>query len=675
MQPADDTDAPGDDFGDDFADPDWYPPEPKPTVPARLVDLVFLLTRRSCTLAEIRTRFEEMGEYTGSNDTARQKFRRDRAKLRLLGIDVVEQDDTYHIPTPSRVLSRPLAQDEKAAVALACRRVLPSVSPEVRRALCVGLVKIGAEATLDDAPWESRVPAPPTLLPVLAACGTRALRIGYTNAAGEHTERTLHPWAVRCTEDSWYARAWDERTGSARTFKLDRIDPDPELLPPTTPVVGAPDVAVAVSELNANPWEWGDAEPHEVVLRLGGDRPDRVLPEGAVLDDDSATEAPTARLLARDDANLATTILRLGADVTVLSPASARNAVVARLDATLETLSRPVAAPVGLEPYRPDRHRPQPDVTHTERLLRLIGIAHTGGRPDARFDADDLCRTLQCTPEELRDDMALLTHWCGVPPFLGGETVTAYKDDGEVSLTTTRLPLVASLTDREAAALAVAVRLAAEVESDPGLSALLDGVLGALGVDPQAFSVQRPHVDVVAAEGSAAAALATAIATERCCEIEHRSPGREPRRRVVDPWRLGNARGRLYLSAFDHDAGAVRMFRVDRIDDVVVLEDPICHAQDVEIPADANRITGTGDVEVVVSIPDDHVAWAAGRYGSDAVSVLPTGGHFLVLPSGDVDRLAPTLLALAPRCEVVSPPEARAAVSALATELRRRYGA
>lgn len=671
----DDRDDPDDDFDFDgarFEDPDWYPPEPRPDVAARLVGLVFLLTRQTCTLGEIRSRFAPMGEYVGSVDTARQKFRRDCAKLRALGIDVVESDDAYHIPSGSHAPARSLSAAETTALALSCRRVLPAVSPEVRRALGVGLAKLGAAATLDDAPWESRVPAPATLLPVLAACGSRALRVGYTNAAGEHSHRVVHPWAVRCTEDNWYVRAWDERTESARTFKLDRMDPDPELLTASTPFVAAPDVAAAATELSASPWEWGDAEPHEVVLRLDGDRPDRLLPEGAVLDDETGPD-PTARLLARDDDNLATTVLRLGEGVTVLGPESARHAVVARLDAASGALAHEAAAPPSLRPHHVRPRGSRGDLARTDRLLRLIGMARAGDGGESRFDPDRLCTVLQCSTDDLREDMALLTHWCGVPPFLGGDTVTATKDRGEVSIVTTALPLVESLTEWEAAALAVAVRLAMEVEPDAGERSLLSGLLEVLRVDPAAFPVERPQVDVVAAAGTAAGRLADAIARERRCEIEHRSPGAAPKVRSVDPWRLGNARGRLYLSAYDHDAGAVRMFRVDRIEAVRVLDEVVCHPQDVEIPPDTNRIPGPDDTEVVVAIPDDHAAWAAGRYGADAVRESPDRELFLVLPTGDVGRLAPTLLALTPRCEVVAPPAARAAVAALAGRLRARY--
>ena len=662
-----------DDFGD-FDGPDWVPGAIEPNVAARLVDLVFLLSNGSYTLAQIRDRFASMGEYAGDSNTARQKFRRDKANLKRLGIDVVEVDDTYHIPAPSGPLARPLTSDETAAVALAARRVLPTVAPDVRSAIQVGLAKLGATGFLDDAPWQSRMPTPSTLLPVLAARGCRALRIGYTNAAGDHGNRVIHPWAVHCTEDNWYVRAWDERSGAARTFKLDRIAPDPEVVSPAPEFVAAPDPSAAAADLAAGPWEWGDAEPHEVVMRLVGPRAAGLLPDGAVIEDDTGDgAAATARMSVRDDANMATTVLRLGEGVEVVSPPSTRDAVRQRLDAVLATFAAasPPAAPT-LKPRRVRPREPKADLAHTTRLLRLLGVAHA--RKDSGFEVDELCTMLQCSAGELRDDMALLTHWCGVPPFEGGEIVEATKEGGRVRLRSADLPLVASLTDWEAAALAVAVRLAIEVELEPATATLLTGVLDVLHVEAESFKVRRPQVAVVATEGTAAGTLAAAVAGEQQCEIEHWSPGRDaPRRRVVDPWRLDNSRGLLYLAAFDHDSDEVRMFRVDRIGEVRVLDARICHPQDVDLPPEANRLTGPGDVEVVVSLPDDHVAWASSRYGTDAVRESPDGCSFLVLPTGDPERLAPTLLALMPRCEVVAPAQARDAVAALARRLRSRY--
>lgn len=309
----------------DFEDPEWVPPEPKPVVAARLVDLVFLLSRKECRLDEIRERFAAMGEYRGSVNTARQKFRRDCAKLRALGIDVVERDDAYRIPSATTRSMRRLTAEEATAVALACKRVLPSVSAEVRRALGVGLAKIGATASLGAAPWKSRSRACDA-----AACPRRAAR-GHCASGTRTPPASTAP--APCTRGLCAAPrtagtcAWDERTDSARTFKLDRIDPGPELLGPATSVVAPDDLASAVSDLESSPWEWGDAEPHEVTLRLDGSRPDRLLPEGAVLDDEVDGEAPTARMLVRDDDNFATTVMRLGEGVTVVAPAVAREAV------------------------------------------------------------------------------------------------------------------------------------------------------------------------------------------------------------------------------------------------------------------------------------------------------------------------------------------------------------
>lgn len=677
MASTDDVDTDGnledDDAGDfgDFEGPDWIPGAVEPNVAARLVNLVFLLSSGPRTLQEIRDRFASMSEYAGSPNTARQKFLRDKNNLKHLGIEVVEHDDSYHIATTSRALRRPLTPDETAAVALASRRVLPVVAPEVRRAMQVGLAKLGATAPLDDAPWESRVPAPPALLPVLAATGRHALEIGYTNAAGEHGTRVVHPWAVRCTEDHWYVRAWDERRGSPRTFKLDRMDPAPAIVPDTT-YRPAPDMAAAEAALEAGPWAWGDAEPHEVVMRLEGARVDRLLPDGAVLEEDDGDGAQVARMPVRDDDNFASTVLRLGQGATVVSPEATRGAVAARLDATIDALAADAPPTPVLRPRRMRSKQPKADLAHTERLLRLIGIAQAAR--DVGFEVDTLCSMLQCDAEALRDDMALLTHWCGVPPFESKDMVEAIKVEGKVHLVSTKLELTASLTEWEVAALAVGVRLALEVEPDVDTRALLGGILEALGVEPGTFAARRPQVDVVATAGTAAGTLADAISLERQCEIEHWRPGREaPRRRVVDPWRLDNARGLLYLTAHDHDSDDVRMFRVDRISEVRVLDSPICHPQDVDLPPEANRLTGPGDVEVVVSLPDDHVAWACSRYGADAVRDSPDAGPYLVLPTGDPERLAPTLLALMPRCEVVAPPEARDAVAALARDLRARY--
>jgi len=92
--------------------------------------------------------------------------------------------------------------------------------------------------------------------------------------------------------------------------------------------------------------------------------------------------------------------------------------------------------------------------------------------------------------------------------------------------------------------------------------------------------------------------LRGAVAERRRVRLSYYAYGRdEHTTRVVEPHRLYSDRGQLYLWAHCRDAGAERSFRVDRIEDVALLDETFA-APDGDggppgftAPADAPRVT------------------------------------------------------------------------------------
>jgi len=663
------TDAELDDWGDDF------PPMTKAEVASRLVDLVYLLSRRnSLTLQQIRHAFASTGDYAGNDEAARKKLQRDRNQLGKLGIEVDfdPADNAYSMRRDPHGPTRRLTPEETAATALACRRVLPTVAADVRQTLLSGLVKLGAIDLLEDDVTDSRSVTPAVLVPVADACRRRRpLRIRYTNSAGEESERVVHPWAMSLTEGHWYVRAWDERSATPRTFKVSRIGPDPTF--PGIEYREPEDGVDAAADLTESPYEWGDAPPHAVQLTLLSEGASHLLPRGAALeaDEDGSWIATVA---VRDDDAFATTIFGLGTMVEVVSPRETRSVVQARLDAAIADLAAEVpvvakidaAAPPQMAQCARDRN-----VVRTERLLRLIGVALAKDRHP--WDRKELCTLLQVDEEELAHDLGLLMYHCGMPPFRGGDMVDVYADEGTVTVAPeVDLPLMRQLTNWEIAAIGVALRTACAVELDSASADLLRSALDALGLMDDPVDVAPPNKQAENL-GALSGQIAQAVHDMRRCRIEYYKPSTdEARWRNVDPLHLFVDKNRTYLAVWDIDAGGRRNFRLDRIRAVEVCDEEITHAPGIELAEDVSPFRSSTDRRVVVEIPQSHVDWARGRYGPDAV-VAVDGRTFLLLWTGNFDRLAPTLLSLTPACRVVDPPEARSAVVDLALTLRERY--
>lgn len=224
-----------------------------------------------------------------------------------------------------------------------------------------------------------------------------------------------------------------------------------------------------------------------------------------------------------------------------------------------------------------------PSAQRLSRLLNLYALLTETPRPltakqiRAQLDADygpneaAFRRAFERDKEELRD--------LGVE--LRTEEVVA---DGEVPETGYLVPRsarslrVPDLDADEAAALQLAVSLVRLEGADAAAGLWKVGAVDssdARGSEGIAALPAHPQLGP----------LFTAVAERRTVTFGYRDE-----RRTADPYRLDFARGRWYLLAFDHDRGAERWFRLDRMTGVPDLG-----------PPDAFRPPSTG---VPGSVPD-----------------------------------------------------------------------
>ena len=134
--------------------------------------------------------------------------------------------------------------------------------------------------------------------------------------------------------------------------------------------------------------------------------------------------------------------------------------------------------------------------------------------------------------------------------------------------------------------------------------------------------------------------------------------------RTVEPGRLSFSRGHWYLSGWDRDREAERVFRVDRMTGPVTLGGPTAHARP---PAgDIGPLLGweLGDAEPVearVSVDADQAAWASHVTGADG-EPQPDGSVVLTLKVRNPDAFRSLVLSFLDRAEVLAPEELRGAV-------------
>jgi proteasome accessory factor C len=182
------------------------------------------------------------------------------------------------------------------------------------------------------------------------------------------------------------------------------------------------------------------------------------------------------------------------------------------------------------------------------------------------------------------------------------------------------------------------------------------------------------EVAVAPAEGSSWLAPITAALTEGTrlsFSYLNSQGGRE--QREVDPLRVDSTNDDWYLRGWDHGRGAIRTYRLDRIDALEQTTEPIeFKASDVHL-SDALFDASAQDLTVVLEFPTEAVD-LLGDYVPEGTRVTQHGefsrASIRVAHFHGLKRLVTSLAGVV---RVVSPPEARMAVAEWAAAGAARY--
>ena len=303
--------------------------------------------------------------------------------------------------------------------------------------------------------------------------------------------------------------------------------------------------------------------------------------------------------------------------------------------------------------------------TATDRLQRLLALVPYVVSRNVVGMAETAA-AFGVSERELVDDLNML--WCvelrSPDPYCpidlsyeGGEIVISEAEAMDRPL---------RLGVDEACALLVALRMLAELPAVGDGSALsrtiakLEAAAGTAASPSAQVAVQVDHVT----GQSVAVQVAEALRQGRRLHIAYYVPGRdEATERDVDPMRLLLVEGRSYLEGWCRRANAVRVFRLDRILSIQVLD------LAAEVPADAEQVDVDGglfrpselDVQVVLELSAAG-RWVADYYPCERVEELPDGRTRITLRTPDTQWVRRLALRLGEDGRVVSPAELAAQV-------------
>jgi proteasome accessory factor C len=230
----------------------------------------------------------------------------------------------------------------------------------------------------------------------------------------------------------------------------------------------------------------------------------------------------------------------------------------------------------------------------------------------------------------------------------------------------------------EVAALLVGLRLLAGLPGSHDRAALDKAIAKLQEVAGSAAGAaeHRVGVDVPwAPEEGVLASARRALAGGHRLHLRYYVPWRdETTERDVDPMRVALVEGRGYLEGWCRRAEAVRLFRLDRVLAIDVLDVP------AEVPEQASELDL--DSGLFRASPDDLVAtfdltsaarWVTEYYPCEEVVELPDGHLHVRMRTSDARWVAKLALRLGPTGRVVDPPELAAAVRATAAETLELY--
>ncbi len=297
------------------------------------------------------------------------------------------------------------------------------------------------------------------------------------------------------------------------------------------------------------------------------------------------------------------------------------------------------------------------------RLRRLLLLVPFAAKSEG-IKLQDLAAKLGVEPKDILADLELLT-LVGRPPFAPGDFIDIYVEGDRVHVALDqRLARPPRLTPAEAAALWAAAQVMRPAAKSALASAQKKLLAAVPGSARKLFSKLAERVGAEAAPmDDLLEPLARAARERREVEFAYLAAGRgNQERRAVRPWAVYLRSGRWYLSGHCLARQGDRLFRVDRISDLVVTDRHFAERGQVQGPS------GRGGETARLRFSKSAAPWVRESY-SDAAKPTADGGVEVELEGASAEWIVPYVLSFGGEAELVSPPALREAVLATARRM------
>jgi len=317
------------------------------------------------------------------------------------------------------------------------------------------------------------------------------------------------------------------------------------------------------------------------------------------------------------------------------------------------------------------------DLSPAGRALRALELLQA----EPGITGGQLAAQLGVTERAARRYVAILRE-AGIPVESARGPYGGYRVGRGIRLP----PLVFTATEALGLVMAVLDGSHAAADADDPVGAALSKIIRALpeNVGRPAATMRRhacaaPDRGAVRPGTETTGALVDAIAAQRQVSIGYRSESGRQWAEDVDPWAVVVRHGRWYLLCHSHRAGAVRAYRIDRIQSVAAGGEQLRGPGDLDFVDLLEQHLGAGwdfETKVVFDAPCDEVA----RYVRPPMGHLDrTGDGARCVLTGTTSNpamyAAEWLAAIPITFHVEGGPELRAAVADVTARLTAALGA
>ncbi len=689
----------------------------------RLLNLVICLLAARQYVTKEKIRATVAGYQDCQTDEAFERmFERDKDDLRAMGIPLqtginsawFDDEPGYRIePSEYALPDISLHPDEVAVLGLAARvwqqtRLARAASDAVLK-LAAGGVETGEVSLAGIEPLLNA--SEPAFEPLWQAVRDRqAVSFRYRSVpralaskTSQVRQRRIEPWGIVGWHGRWYLVGHDRDRAASRIFRLDRIIGEVAPLGPPGAVTVPEGVDIRAQVMHDAAEQ--PAGMAQLRLRTGAGFPLRRHASSVTADEPGWDRL---ELPYHDAESTGQWLAGFGADVVVLDPPQVRQDVLGRLTAAT-SLSAPKAsripaqshdapqvnetqeASAGLElshqaeqdqtgfPEKTEAATPGRDLGAGTRLARLLSlIPYLLARPGARVD--HVAQAFGVSEDQLVKDLKLIW-FCGLPGYLPSDLIEVDMTGGEIHLNNADVmarPL--RLARDEALALLAALQMLASIPTLAGIHTADDPDLvnRVIAKVEQAAGTLIGHAQVALrhdSEPNTVAVARQAVQARQRLHVAYYTPSRdEVTERDVDPMRVVLAAGCFYLEGWCHRAQAVRLFRLDRVAAMTLLDIPTA------VPSEAKPLdlmaglfhSSSRDLLVTLELTPAG-RWVAEYYPCESVTELADGGVRISVRSAELGWVRRLALRLGETGRLVNPPEVVAAVQAEAVAALAGY--